>query len=103
MSVYVVRDDSEFLWIAAVIAEDIYTYVPNTGKFHRNDGLREDFFMTRNLTYEEVTVTKAKDAIDAGLTPLDEQTMADHLSKWSQDPEALDPEQVFASVIADLR
>lgn len=29
--------------------------------------------------------------------------MADHLTEWSQDPEALDPEQVFASVIADLR
>lgn len=103
MSMYVVRDGSEVLWIAALIAEDIYTYVPNTGKFHRNDGLREDFFMTRDLTYEEVTVIKAKDTIEAGLPALDEQTMADHLSEWSQDPEALDPEQVFASVIADLR
>ena len=59
MSLYVVRDGERLVWIAALLAEDIYTYVPNTGKFHLNEGLRDDFFLARNLQYEQVSVAKA--------------------------------------------
>lgn len=103
MSLYVVRDGERFVWIAALLAEDIYTYVPNTGKFHLNEGLRDDFFMARNLQYEQVSVVKAKAMIDTGLEPADEELMADSLARWRSDPEQFDPEQVFASVVADLQ
>ncbi|MDX6260559.1 MAG: hypothetical protein QOH84_2247 [Kribbellaceae bacterium] len=103
MSLYLVKDGDRFVWVAALIGEDIYTYVPNTGNFHRNAGLRDDFFMAQDLQYERVTVSKARAVIDAGLEPLDEDLMGDHLDDWRQDPEALVPEQVFASVVADLR
>lgn len=103
MSLYVVRDGERFVWIAALLAEDIYTFVPNTGKFHLNEGLRDDYFMTRNLQYEQITVAKAKAMIEAGLEPVDEELMADSLTRWRSDPEQFHPEQVFASVVADLR
>jgi hypothetical protein len=103
MSLYLVMDGDRFVWVAALIGEDIYTYVPNTGNFHRNEGLRDDFFMAQDLQYEQVTVSKAKAVIDSGLEPLDEELMGDHLEDWRRDPQALVPEQVFASVVADLR
>jgi hypothetical protein len=103
MSLYLVRDGERFVWVAALLGEDIYTYVQNTGKFHRNAGLRDDFFMAQDLQYEQVTVGKAKAVIESGLEPLDEDVMGDHLEEWRNDPEGLDPEQVFASVVAGLR
>jgi hypothetical protein len=103
VSLYIVKDGERFVWVAARLGADIYTYVPNTGKFHRNEGLRDDFFMEQDLQYEETTVTGAKAAIEAGLEPLDEQVMADHLTDWRADSAAFDPEQVFAAVVADLR
>ncbi|GAA0961567.1 hypothetical protein GCM10009554_78250 [Kribbella koreensis] len=102
MSLYLVKDGGRFVWVAALIGEDIYTYVPDTGKFHRNEGLRDDYFMAQDLQYERVTVSKARAVIDAGLEPLDEDLMGDHLDDWRRDAEALAPEQVFASHVADL-
>lgn len=103
MSLYIVKDGDKPIWVAARLGADIYAYVPNTGKFHRNEGLRDDFFMERVLQYEETTVNGAKAAVEAGLEPLDEQVMADHLKDWRNDQAAFDPEQVFAAVVADLR
>jgi len=103
VSLYVVRDRERFVWVAAVLGEDVYSYVPDTGKFHRNEGLRDDFFMERELEYEQVTVARAKNLIDAGIEPLDPEVMGDHLAEWAADPRGLSPEQVFASVVADLR
>jgi hypothetical protein len=103
MSLYIVKDGDRFVWLAALLAEDIYTYVPNTGKFHLNSGLRHDYFVERRLQYEEVTVVRAQAAIDKGMEPLDEKLMADHLRRWQVDPAPLDPEHVFAAVVADLR
>ncbi|MFI5712415.1 hypothetical protein [Kribbella sp. NPDC051620] len=79
--------------------------MPDTWKFHLNERLRDDFFMARDLQYEQVTVAKAKAKamIDAGLEPVDEELMADSLTRWRSEPEQFDPEQVFASVVAGLR
>lgn len=103
MSLYVVRDGERFVWMAAVLGEDVYCFVPDTGRFHRNEGLREDFFMERELQYEGVTVGRARALIESGLDRLDPEVMADHLAEWRDDPRGLLPEQVFASVVADLR
>ncbi|HEY0618490.1 MAG TPA: hypothetical protein VGD15_12910 [Kribbella sp.] len=103
MSLYIVKEGRRLVWLAARLGEDVYSYVPDTGKFHRNEGLRDDFFMEQDLQYEEISVAGARAAIDAGLEPLDEQLMADHLNDWRTDAAALDPEQVFATVVADLQ
>ncbi|TDD42332.1 hypothetical protein E1263_42245 [Kribbella antibiotica] len=103
MSLYIVKDGERFLWVAAALGDEVYSFVPDLGTFHRNDGLRDDFFMERELQYEQITVTRAKALIESGLQPLDGEVMADHLTDWRSDPAALAPEQVFASVVADLR
>ena len=103
MSLYIVRDGERFLWVAAVLGEEVYCYVPDLGTFHRNDGLRDDYFMDRDLQYERIAVARAQELLRGGLQPLDAEVMADHLAEWREDPGALAPEQVFASVVADLR
>jgi hypothetical protein len=97
-----VTRDGRTLWLAALAGEDIYTYVPNTAKFHRNAGLRDDYFMERELQYDDIGVAEARELLDDGLPELDEERMADPLREWRADPEALDPETVFAAVSADL-
>ncbi|SRR6266508_4587941 len=97
-----VAKDGRTLWLAAAVGEDIYTYVPNTAKFHRNSGLRDDYVMARELQYDEVGLAEARRLLDGGLPPLDEDGMADPLREWRADPEPLDPETVFAAASADL-
>ncbi|WP_272948930.1 hypothetical protein [Kribbella soli] len=38
------RQGERRIWVAALVDEDVWTYVANTGKFHRNDGVRDDYF-----------------------------------------------------------
>ena len=45
--------------------------MPDTGRFHRNEGLRDDFFMERESAYGAVTVARARSRIDGGLPALD--------------------------------
>lgn len=103
MSLYVVREGERFVWLAALLGEDVYTYVPNTGRFHLNEGLREDYFMTRDLQYEEITAAKAQALIEAGIDDLDEDLMEDSLARWRSAPEQLAPDQVYAASVADLQ
>ncbi|MGY4771973.1 hypothetical protein ACXC9Q_34145 [Kribbella sp. CWNU-51] len=35
---YLVKDWERELWVAALMDEDVWTYVGNTGRFHRNEG-----------------------------------------------------------------
>jgi len=48
------------VWVAAVIDEDVWTYVANTGKFHRNEGVREDYFMLNHAEYSEIGISEAR-------------------------------------------
>lgn len=99
---YLVKDGERPLWVAALVDEDVWTYVANTGKFHRNDGLRHDFFMLNELAYNEIGVTEARRLIAEGLGTLDEEQYADPLQRWRADQEAMESEIVFASLVADL-
>jgi acetamidase/formamidase len=78
------------------------TYVANTGRFHRNEGLRHDFFMLNELEYAEIGVSEARRLIAAGVGALTEEWQADALDRWQRDAEAMAVETVFASHIADL-
>jgi hypothetical protein len=64
---YLVTEGGRRIWVAALIDEDIWTYVANTGKFHRNDGLRHDFFMLNELGYSEIGLSEARRLIASGI------------------------------------
>jgi len=99
---FLVTQGERRVWVAALVDEDIWTYVGNTGKFHLNEGVREDYFMNSTAQYAEIGVTEAKRLIAAGVGQVDADQKPDVVQGWLDDQEAMDPEVVFASMIADL-
>jgi hypothetical protein len=97
-----VTEGERQVWVAALIDEDIWTYVANTGNFHRNDGARHDYFMLNQFEYSEIGISKARRLIADCIGTIDEDRFADSLQGWREDTEPLSPEDVFASHIADL-
>ncbi|GAA1547204.1 hypothetical protein [Kribbella lupini] len=95
-------NDGRDLWVAAVIDEDVWTYVANTGKFHRNEGARDDYFFLHELEYQDIGVAEAQQLIAAGVGAVDETKYPDITTAWHQDPDALPADTVFAATIADL-
>ncbi|MET7276937.1 hypothetical protein ABZS29_01805 [Kribbella sp. NPDC005582] len=99
---FLVTQGDRKVWVAALVDEDMWTYVGNTGKFHLNEGIREDYFMHSTAQYAEIGVTEAKRLIAAGVGQVDADKKPDVVQGWLDDQEAMDPEVVFASMIADL-
>jgi hypothetical protein len=99
---YLVKDGERELWVAALVDEDVWTYVANTGKFHRNEGARHDFYFLNELEYVEIGIAEAQRLIGAGVGTVDEQEMPDSARRWREDAEPMEPEVVFASMAADL-
>jgi hypothetical protein len=96
------NDDGSDLWVAAVIDQDVWTYVANTGKFHRNEGASDDFFFRNELEFSDIGIAEARRLIAAGVGTVDEQRWPDSVSRWRADPSPMDPDVVFASLAADL-
>jgi hypothetical protein len=99
---FLIKDGGEVLWVGALVDEDVWTYVGNTGRFHRNDGARHDYFFLNELQYVDIGVAEAQRAIRDGVGQVDEVELADSLERWRADEGAMHPEVVFASMIADL-
>ncbi len=99
---YLVKDGERELWVAALVDEDVWTYVVNTGTFHRNEGARHDFYFLNELEYVEIGIAEAQRLIRAGVGTVDEQEFPDSARRWREDALAMDPEVVFASMVADL-
>ncbi len=61
MNLYLVRNpDGHAVWVAYENAEgQFYSYVQNTGQFHFNGGLYEDFYYDQRMTFEPVTAAAA--------------------------------------------
>ncbi|MGC4939154.1 hypothetical protein [Kribbella sp. DT2] len=95
-------DDGSDLWVAAVIDQDVWTYVANTGKFHLNEGAREDFFFLSELEFQDIGIAEAQRLIAVGVGTVDEQQTPDSVRRWRADETPMDPEIVFASMAADL-
>ena len=55
---YLVKDGERELWVAALVDEDVWTYVGNTGN-HRNDGARHDFYFVNELEYVEIGIARS--------------------------------------------
>jgi hypothetical protein len=99
---FLVSDGEAQLWVAALVDEDVWTYVGNTGRFHRNEGARHDYYFLNELEYAEIGIAEAQRLIQAGVGMVDEQEFADSVQRWRADPYGMHPEVVFASMAADL-
>ncbi|MFC0629099.1 hypothetical protein [Kribbella deserti] len=99
---FMATDDDRVVWVLALIDEDVWSYVVNTGKFHRNEGLRHDYFFTSDYSYTEIGVGEATRLIAENVGLVDEESSADVLANWQDDDSALSPETVFAASVADL-
>ncbi|HWD77800.1 MAG TPA: hypothetical protein VG497_02935 [Kribbella sp.] len=96
MKLYLVTQDERLVWVAALAHEVMYTYVANTGKFHNNNALRNDFYMVRNFTYEEIGPAEARRLIAQGVGTLNDTDHPDALGKWRSDPDPLAPADVLS-------
>ncbi|WUJ71995.1 hypothetical protein OG809_01780 [Kribbella soli] len=100
---FLVKDGEKELWVAALVDEDVWTYVGNTGKFHYNEGARHDYYFLNELRYVDIGIAEAKRLIRAGVGTVDEGELPGAVQRWREDPQGMDPEVVFASMAADLR
>lgn len=103
MRLYLVIDpqDQRTLWVAALSGEHMYCLVQNTGRFHDNDALRNDYFLDHELDYRPISVTEARALVADGIGHADEHRMARPLARWREEP-GLQPDDIYAAVLADL-
>jgi len=99
---FLVRDGELELWVAALVDENVWTYVVNTRKFHRNDGARHDYFFLNELEYSDIGISEAQRLIGRGVGTVDEEKFPDSIQRWRDDGDAMDADIVFASLAADL-
>lgn len=99
---FLVRQGERRVWVAALVDEDVWTYVANTGKFHRNEGVRDDYFVNGEAQYADIGIAEAKRLIADGVGQVDAEQNPDSVRDWQRDETAMDPEIVFASMAADL-
>jgi len=96
MKLYLVKEDERLVWVAALAHEHMYAYVANTGTFHDNNALRNDYYMERWFSYQEIGSAEARRLIDQGVGTLDEDDHSDALIGWRADPKPLDPADVLS-------
>lgn len=106
MRLYLVKEGERLVWVAALAHEVMYAYVANTGKFHDNNALRNDFYIDRHFTYEPIAAAEARRWIAEDLGMLVEHAEdlgmlndTDHLNalaKWRAGPNPLMPTDVFS-------
>jgi hypothetical protein len=96
MRLYLVKEDDRLVWVAALAHEVMYAYVANTGLFHNNNALRNDFYMVRDFTYEEIGPAEARRLIAQGVGTLDDDEHPTALARWRSDPNPLAPADVLA-------
>ncbi|MEU8224464.1 hypothetical protein [Kribbella sp. NPDC048915] len=84
------------LWVAALAHETVYSYVANTGNFHDNNALRNDYYMVRRFTYEPIGPADARRWISEGLGTLNDDDSPSALARWRSDPNSLIPADVLS-------
>ena len=104
MRLYLVSDGGgREIWLAAEYGHDLYSYVPETGRFHLNDGLGDDFFTGGGLTYTPVGVSEARTLIERQVGSVAAPDRRDLLAHFRADSSPLDVEAVLAAALADTR
>jgi hypothetical protein len=99
---FLVQQGGRRVWVAALVDVDVWTYVGNTGKFHRNEGVRDDYFVNNEAEYTVIGIAEAKRLMAEGVGVVDAERKPDSVRGWLEDREAMEPEVVFASMAADL-
>ncbi|WP_435742482.1 hypothetical protein [Microbacterium sp. PMB16] len=104
MNLYLVRNrDGVPVWVAFESDEKrLYTYVQNTGKFHLNAGLYQDFYFDHEMTYELVDQQAAEAAILSGVGRRYERSFIHIIARYQRDPDALSPQSVLGHVLEPL-
>lgn len=63
-----VNNSDTTLWLCAVTPEVLtYVYVPDSGRFHDNQGVYVDYIWDHELTYVPVTTSEARCLIESGV------------------------------------
>jgi hypothetical protein len=96
MLLYLVKEAERLVWVAALAHEHMYSYVANTGKFHDNNALRNDYYMERAFSYEPIGPAEARRLIGQGVGILDEEDHSEALVEWRADPKPIDPADVLS-------
>jgi hypothetical protein len=92
---YLVRDGHRRVGVAVLAGDVLYTYVANTGRFHADGALRDDFYGDRLHDYERISVVRAQYLISRGIGRLDPPEHAEALARWVADTTSLDPTEAF--------
>lgn len=96
MKFYRVTEDDRLVWVAVLAHENMYGYVANTGRFHDNNALRNDFYMDRHFSYEEIGIAEARRLIETEVESLDKEEYAEVLVEWRGDLKSLDPTETLS-------
>jgi len=101
MNLYLVRNpDGVPVWVAFEDDQKrLYTFVQNTGKFHLNAGLYEDFYFGHTMTYEPLDQQRAEAAILSGVGRRDERSFVHILERYHRDTEGI----ALDAVLGDVR
>lgn len=84
-------------WIAMETEDgQLYSYVPNTGRFHANRGLTHDRYIDQEGNYLEISPERARELVDAGdIGRIDGRRNRDLLARYQADPESVDPATIL--------
>ncbi len=103
LRMYVLKnEDGDPHLVGAATDLDVWTYVANTGKFHRNEGAWYYVFDRNEFEYDEITIEQARQLMDAGLGLYDEVEDPDTVQRWRADTTAREPEEVFERVMKTI-
>lgn len=95
MTLYLVRDGAEELWVALERDDRFYVYDPHTDHFHRSQALWRDFYGAQDLSYDLLEPAAARERVAAGVGGYDGREVTDLLAKHKADPDPLDTAQVL--------
>jgi hypothetical protein len=98
VKLFKVADGERDLWVAALIVDRMYVYVDNTGCFHRNDAVSEDYLQDQELSYEPIGVSQAQALIAQHVGRGDEAAVKDQLDRYRADPYPLTVDAVLAQI-----
>jgi hypothetical protein len=98
VKLFKVAEGNRDLWVAVLISERMYVYVDNTGRFHQNAAVSEDYLEDQRLKYEPIGVSQAQALIDQHVGLGDEAKVRDQLDRYMADPDSLAVDTVFAQI-----
>jgi hypothetical protein len=98
MKLFKVSDGDRDLWVAALLGDRMYVYIDNTGRFHRNDALSEEYLLDQDLAYERIGVSQARGLMAQHVGRGDDIKVRDQLARYHSDPNPLKVDIVLAQV-----